>query len=67
MWRSRYQYVDTDGSGRHATCVSPTIGAERIQNVTAWLQQNKLKGYPGEIGGDLSGARRRARNAGRGR
>ena len=45
-----HQYLDSDGSGTSPTCVSSTIGAERLQNATAWLQQNNLKGFLGEIG-----------------
>ncbi|KAF7374834.1 Glycoside hydrolase family 5 protein [Mycena sanguinolenta] len=45
-----HQYLDSDGSGTSATCVSSTIGAERIANATAWLQANNLKGFLGEIG-----------------
>ncbi|KZV68269.1 carbohydrate-binding module family 1 protein [Peniophora sp. CONT] len=45
-----HQYLDSDGSGTSATCVSNTIGAERLQVATAWLQQNGFKGYLGEIG-----------------
>ncbi|GJE85681.1 glycoside hydrolase family 5 protein [Phanerochaete sordida] len=45
-----HQYLDSDGSGTSPTCVSPTIGAERVQAATQWLQQNNLKGFLGEIG-----------------
>jgi len=45
-----HQYLDSDGSGTNATCVSPTIGAERLQAATAWLQANNMKGFLGEIG-----------------
>ncbi|KAJ7274333.1 endoglucanase [Mycena haematopus] len=45
-----HQYLDSDGSGTSATCVSSTIGAERIADATAWLQANNLKGFLGEIG-----------------
>ncbi|KAH8112648.1 glycoside hydrolase [Phellopilus nigrolimitatus] len=45
-----HQYLDSDGSGTSATCVSPTIGAERIANATSWLHDNSLKGFLGEIG-----------------
>jgi len=45
-----HQYLDSDGSGTSATCVSSTIGAERLANATAWLQQNNLKGFLGEMG-----------------
>lgn len=45
-----HQYLDSDGSGTSPTCVSNTIGAERLQDATTWLQQNNLKGFLGEIG-----------------
>ncbi|KAI0636253.1 endoglucanase [Trametes polyzona] len=45
-----HQYLDSDGSGTSPTCVSSTIGAERLQAATQWLQQNNLKGFLGEIG-----------------
>jgi len=46
-----HQYLDSDGSGTSGTCVSSTIGAERLQAATQWLQQNNLKGFLGEMGG----------------
>ncbi|KAJ7455391.1 endoglucanase [Mycena galericulata] len=45
-----HQYLDSDGSGTNGTCVSSTIGAERLQVATQWLQANNLKGFLGEIG-----------------
>ena len=51
-----HQYLDSDGSGTSPTCVSSTIGAERLQNATAWLQQNNLKGFLGEIGAGSNAA-----------
>ncbi|KAF7789793.1 hypothetical protein EIP86_000739 [Pleurotus ostreatoroseus] len=45
-----HQYLDSDGSGTSPTCVSSTIGAERLQAATQWLQANNLKGFLGEIG-----------------
>jgi hypothetical protein len=62
-----HQYLDSDGSGTNGTCISPAIGAQRIQDATVWLQQNNLKGYLGEIGAGSNGARRRARDVSRGR
>ncbi|KAL3435134.1 hypothetical protein BDV09DRAFT_168276 [Aspergillus tetrazonus] len=29
-----HHYLDTDGSGTHETCVSETIGAERVESAT---------------------------------
>ncbi|KAF8239797.1 endoglucanase [Tricholoma matsutake] len=46
-----HQYLDSDASGTSGTCVSPTIGAERLQAATSWLQANNLKGFLGEMGG----------------
>ncbi|KAJ8455164.1 hypothetical protein ONZ45_g10336 [Pleurotus djamor] len=45
-----HQYLDSDGSGTSPTCVSSTIGVERLQAATAWLQQHGFKGFLGEIG-----------------
>ncbi|KAF9468040.1 endoglucanase [Collybia nuda] len=45
-----HQYLDSDGSGTSGTCVSSTIGAERLAVATAWLKANNLKGFLGEIG-----------------
>ncbi|KAG8942778.1 hypothetical protein FRC00_011636, partial [Tulasnella sp. 408] len=45
-----HQYLDTDGSGTSGTCVSSTIGAERIADATAWLKNNGFKGFLGEMG-----------------
>lgn len=46
-----HQYLDSDGSGTSATCVSTTIGAERIAAATAWLKANGKKGIIGEFAG----------------
>ena len=46
-----HQYLDADGSGTSATCVSTTIGAERIADATAWLKANNKKGILGEYAG----------------
>ena len=46
-----HQYLDSDGSGTSATCVSSTIAAERLASATAWLKANNFKGFLGEIGG----------------
>jgi endoglucanase len=45
-----HQYLDSDGSGTNAICVNNTIGVDRLADATAWLQQNKMKGFLGEIG-----------------
>jgi hypothetical protein len=46
-----HQYLDSDGSGTSATCVSSTIGAGRIADATAWLKANGKKGVIGEFAG----------------
>lgn len=46
-----HQYLDSDGSGTSATCVSSTIGAERIADATTWLRDNGKKGVIGEFAG----------------
>ncbi|KAK0724602.1 glycoside hydrolase family 5 protein [Lasiosphaeris hirsuta] len=46
-----HQYLDSDGSGTSATCVSSTIGAERVKDATAWLKANGKKGIIGEFAG----------------
>lgn len=46
-----HQYLDSDSSGTSDTCVSTTIGAERIAAATAWLKANNKKGILGEFAG----------------
>ena len=50
-----HQYLDSDGSGTSPTCVSSTIGAERLQAATDWLKANNFKGFLGEIGAGSNG------------
>ncbi|KIY65873.1 glycoside hydrolase family 5 protein [Cylindrobasidium torrendii FP15055 ss-10] len=45
-----HQYLDSDGSGTSADCVSSTIGVERLAAATEWLKQTGHKGFLGEIG-----------------
>src|SRR4051794_30205195 len=44
-----HQYLDSDGSGTSETCVSSTIGAERVTSATAWLRANGKIGIIGEF------------------
>jgi endoglucanase len=44
-----HQYLDFDGSGAHPTCVSSTVGKDRIVNFVHWLRDNKKKGLFGEF------------------
>ncbi|KFX94762.1 hypothetical protein V490_04201 [Pseudogymnoascus sp. VKM F-3557] len=46
-----HQYLDSDGSGTSEDCVSATIGQERVQAATEWLQANGKKGIIGEFAG----------------
>jgi endoglucanase len=46
-----HQYLDTDGSGTHAECVSATIFRERLTAATKWLKDNKKLGFIGEFAG----------------
>ncbi|KAF4630304.1 hypothetical protein G7Y89_g7831 [Cudoniella acicularis] len=46
-----HQYLDSDGSGTSATCVSATIGSERLKAATAWLKANNKKAVLGEFAG----------------
>ncbi|KAJ5081216.1 hypothetical protein N7456_013454 [Penicillium angulare] len=46
-----HQYLDSDGSGTSDTCVSTTIGQERVESATEWLQSNGKLGFLGEFAG----------------
>ncbi|KAH6646702.1 glycoside hydrolase superfamily [Truncatella angustata] len=46
-----HQYLDSDGSGTSTSCVSTTIGKERVTEATAWLKANGKKGIIGETAG----------------
>jgi endoglucanase len=46
-----HQYLDSDGSGTSTSCVSSTIGSERLAAATAWLKQNNKTGIIGETAG----------------
>lgn len=46
-----HQYLDKDGSGTKAECVSPQIGVERLQRFTAWLKAHQRRAVLGELGG----------------
>ncbi len=50
-----HQYLDGNSSGTDmTTCVSPTIGSQRLAAVTGWLQQHGLKAFLGEFGAGAS-------------
>ncbi|KAF2135423.1 glycoside hydrolase family 5 protein [Aplosporella prunicola CBS 121167] len=49
-----HQYLDSDSSGTSETCVSSTIGKERIEEATQWLKDNNKKGLLGEFAGGVN-------------
>jgi endoglucanase len=46
-----HQYLDANSSGGGQTCVSTTIGSQRLTGFTNWLKNNNKKGFLGEFGG----------------
>lgn len=46
-----HQYLDSDSSGGSGTCISSTIGSERLAGWVKWLRDNKLRGMLGEFAG----------------
>ena len=46
-----HQYLDSDSSGTHDSCVSTTIGVERVVSATNWLRANGKVGFLGEFAG----------------
>lgn len=46
-----HQYLDTDSGGESPSCVSATIGSERMAAFTRWLRANGKRGFLGEFGG----------------
>jgi len=49
-----HQYLDSDSSGSHTTCVSATVGTDRITPFMTWLQSNAQRGFLGEFGAGAS-------------
>lgn len=47
---SPHQYLDKDGSGTHSECVDPTIGLVRLQGVSAWAREQRVRLVLGEFG-----------------
>jgi endoglucanase len=45
-----HQYLDGDSSGTTETCVSPTIGSQRLADFTAWARANGVRALLGETG-----------------
>lgn len=49
-----HQYLDSDSSGTSETCVSSTIGKERLESATQWLKTNNKKAFLGEFAGGVN-------------
>jgi endoglucanase len=45
-----HQYMDIDSSAGHETCVSSTIGSERMAFFTDWLRTHSKRGFLAEFG-----------------
>ena len=45
-----HTYFDSDGSGTSSSVVSPTIGVDRLTDVTNWAKTNGVKLFLGETG-----------------
>ena len=46
-----HQYMDEDFSGTHETCPNANAAVKALENVSAWLAENKKRGFLGEFGG----------------
>ena len=44
-----HQYLDATSAGVSPTCVSATIGSERLAGFVKWLRDNGKKGFVGEL------------------
>ncbi|QHG85641.1 glycoside hydrolase family 5 protein [Xanthomonas sp. NCPPB 1638] len=44
-----HQYLDSDYSGTKPVCTSDTVGEEKLRGFTAWLRENRQKGFLGEF------------------
>jgi endoglucanase len=45
-----HQYLDSNSSGTHPTCVDPTVGRRRLAGVTTWLREQNARGFLAEFG-----------------
>jgi endoglucanase len=46
-----HQYLDDNNSGKAFTCVSETIGSERLRAFTDWLRGRRQRAFLGEFAG----------------
>jgi endoglucanase len=46
-----HEYLDSDYSGTHPSCVSGTFGSEGLKGFNDWLHTNNKRGFLGEFGG----------------
>jgi endoglucanase len=51
LWFEAHVYLDDTQAGTSPTCVSPTIGQERLTGFIDWLRANGKKGFIGEFAG----------------
>lgn len=49
-----HQYLDSDSSGGSSTCVSTSIGVERLAAFTAWCRRYGVQGFLGEFAGSTN-------------
>jgi len=49
-----HQYFDIDSSGSSSTCVSATVGVQRMTNFTAWCRNNGRRAFLGEFAGSTN-------------
>jgi endoglucanase len=45
-----HQYLDSDSSGTHQNVVSPTVGVDRLKEVTQWAESTGNRLFLGEFG-----------------
>ena len=45
-----HQYFDSNSSGTSTTCVSATVGTDRLKTFASWLRATNKKGFLGEFG-----------------
>jgi endoglucanase len=46
-----HQYLDSDSSGTSGTCVSASVGSERLVRATTWMREHNRRALLGEFAG----------------
>lgn len=49
-----HHYLNSDGSGNDNSCVSATVGSDRLKATTTWLRENKKVAFIGEFAGGVN-------------